>query len=60
MTALHWAATHGDKKVVYELLDFKAKHRKSSQDLYPVDLAGSCNKKEIVKVLCQEIAYKIF
>ena len=60
MTALHWACYHNDSEVMNCLIKRNADRQKSIDDLFPVDIAGACDRRETVKTICQALAYHIF
>lgn len=69
MTPLHWACYHGDKDLVTLLvhkLSFSSKIQTAAKvgknkfsHLYPVDVAGIRNHKEIVEILCNDLQQRI-
>lgn len=52
MTALHWAAYHGDVDVVNLLLEKRATQEFSKAGSTPVDIAGLAGRKEVVRAFC--------
>lgn len=59
MTALHWAAYHGDPYLANILCASGAKETASVHGYTPVDIAGFCNKKEVVYLFAKNKALVI-
>jgi len=59
MTALHWAAHHGDAGLVDLLLKQDASCVMSANDTTPVDIAGIAGHKQVVDVFCQHLVSTI-
>ena len=59
MTAIHWAAYHGDDRVVKLLLDRGAEMTFTKLGNTPVDIAGFSNLPNVVEVFCEHLASKI-
>ena len=59
MTAMHWAAFHGDDKVVKLLLDKGTEMTFTTLGQTPVDVAGFSNLSKVVEVFCEHLASKI-
>ena len=52
MTPLHWAAFNNDHLTVEFLLQKRAPQIPSKNGNYPVDIAGFCGHKNVVKIIC--------
>ena len=59
MTALHWAAYNNDATVVRLLLSNNAKLKINSDGNTPVDIAGFCEKWDVVRVFCDEFNIRV-
>lgn len=53
MTALHWAAYHGDPLLVQMLLDKGAEQSPNAHVITPVDMAGFMRNTETVRTFCK-------
>ena len=59
MTAMHWAAYHGDDKVVKLLLDKGTEMTFTKLGNTPVDVAGFSDLPNVVEVFCEHLASRI-
>jgi len=65
MTPLHWASYQGDPVLVKMLIDNGAEQTSTKKsgtnysECFPVDIAGFCGYKEVVRVFCQDVERKI-